>query len=159
MYLMLTLSPLFFFVFFFLMIRRPPRSTLFPYTTLFRSDRHISLGSPGSPSRQNVPMQGDYMATHNIVSRLVDYLFRQPLHLIIVCHATYDEDKSGGSVEGGPATAGKATVRSFPGRFDTVIHLERRTVDKVPSITAHTERHGIWSAGIRAGNLVNPMAA
>src|SRR5258708_39881000 len=24
--------------FFFLMIRRPPRSTLFPYTTLFRSD-------------------------------------------------------------------------------------------------------------------------
>src|SRR3989442_1930550 len=26
-------------VFFFLMIRRPPRSTLFPYTTLFRSIR------------------------------------------------------------------------------------------------------------------------
>src|SRR2546430_12496705 len=26
-------------IFFFLMIRRPPRSTLFPYTTLFRSDR------------------------------------------------------------------------------------------------------------------------
>src|SRR2546423_14961421 len=25
------------FLFFFLMIRRPPRSTLFPYTTLFRS--------------------------------------------------------------------------------------------------------------------------
>src|SRR2546430_16751770 len=25
--------------FFFLMIRRPPRSTLFPYTTLFRSQR------------------------------------------------------------------------------------------------------------------------
>src|SRR5947209_887067 len=28
------------FYFFFLMIRRPPRSTLFPYTTLFRS-RHV----------------------------------------------------------------------------------------------------------------------
>src|SRR5690349_23147612 len=28
---------LFFSFFFFLMIRRPPRSTLFPYTTLFRS--------------------------------------------------------------------------------------------------------------------------
>src|SRR3712207_8668958 len=27
-----------FIFFFFLMIRRPPRSTLFPYTTLFRSD-------------------------------------------------------------------------------------------------------------------------
>src|SRR6201991_5347061 len=29
--------PLSLFFFFFLMIRRPPRSTLFPYTTLFRS--------------------------------------------------------------------------------------------------------------------------
>src|SRR3712207_9534988 len=28
-----------YFLFFFLMIRRPPRSTLFPYTTLFRSGR------------------------------------------------------------------------------------------------------------------------
>src|SRR3712207_8516340 len=28
------------FVLFFLMIRRPPRSTLFPYTTLFRSGSH-----------------------------------------------------------------------------------------------------------------------
>src|SRR2546430_16452071 len=27
-------------LFFFLMIRRPPRSTLFPYTTLFRSVEH-----------------------------------------------------------------------------------------------------------------------
>src|SRR2546422_10959173 len=35
------------FYFFFLMIRRPPRSTLFPYTTLFRSrvDRR-QMGDP-----------------------------------------------------------------------------------------------------------------
>src|SRR5258708_40080801 len=34
-----------FYLFFFLMIRRPPRSTLFPYTTLFRSPyrRHPRL--------------------------------------------------------------------------------------------------------------------
>src|SRR3982751_7003645 len=31
--------------FFFLMIRRPPRSTLFPYTTLFRSGRSRILGA------------------------------------------------------------------------------------------------------------------
>src|SRR2546427_13278043 len=30
-------------IFFFLMIRRPPRSTLFPYTTLFRSER-VAVG-------------------------------------------------------------------------------------------------------------------
>src|SRR3712207_7321800 len=33
-------------MFFFLMIRRPPRSTLFPYTTLFRSERPRGLLSP-----------------------------------------------------------------------------------------------------------------
>src|SRR2546426_3452467 len=35
-------------LFFFLMIRRPPRSTLFPYTTLFRSPEarfHVPAGS------------------------------------------------------------------------------------------------------------------
>src|SRR5438477_9603265 len=35
----LSLYHLFCYIFFFLMIRRPPRSTLFPYTTLFRSQR------------------------------------------------------------------------------------------------------------------------
>src|SRR2546426_8721989 len=30
-----------FHLFFFLMIRRPPRSTLFPYTTLFRSNENV----------------------------------------------------------------------------------------------------------------------
>src|SRR2546425_8931746 len=28
------------------MIRRPPRSTLFPYTTLFRSDAHVHFWDP-----------------------------------------------------------------------------------------------------------------
>src|SRR5258708_19009440 len=32
--------------FFFLMIRRPPRSTLFPYTTLFRSKRNRKRSHP-----------------------------------------------------------------------------------------------------------------
>src|SRR3712207_7923637 len=36
-------------VFFFLMIRRPPRSTLFPYTTLFRSGRRPDGGLPAYP--------------------------------------------------------------------------------------------------------------
>src|SRR2546430_10958024 len=37
------------FIFFFLMIRRPPRSTLFPYTTLFRSvDTFLRYDWPGN---------------------------------------------------------------------------------------------------------------
>src|SRR6476620_11962514 len=37
------------FLFFFLMIRRPPRSTLFPYTTLFRS--YVKPGSDQGQTR------------------------------------------------------------------------------------------------------------
>src|SRR2546430_8039697 len=39
-------------MFFFLMIRRPPRSTLFPYTTLFRSARSEDrIGAASLPAR------------------------------------------------------------------------------------------------------------
>src|SRR3712207_7343004 len=34
------------------MIRRPPRSTLFPYTTLFRSNRHAERRTGASPRRR-----------------------------------------------------------------------------------------------------------
>src|SRR3712207_7073132 len=44
--------------FFFLMIRRPPRSTLFPYTTLFRSGRWIGFNAPSGD-----PLIQGYMAT------------------------------------------------------------------------------------------------
>src|SRR2546422_11199772 len=39
-------------IFFFLMIRRPPRSTLFPYTTLFRSRSRASLSRSASSARR-----------------------------------------------------------------------------------------------------------
>src|SRR2546425_13043685 len=48
-------------VFFFLMIRRPPRSTLFPYTTLFRS-RAILAGRnhrPGGDGHLFVPPRSE----------------------------------------------------------------------------------------------------
>src|SRR3989449_5805933 len=41
--------------FFFLMIRRPPRSTLFPYTTLFRSRLGDDLYALGRPARPGEP--------------------------------------------------------------------------------------------------------
>src|SRR5690554_7399550 len=52
-------------VFFFLMIRRPPRSTLFPYTTLFRST--LSKNSQGElvavvPNNSRQLMPSDIMA-------------------------------------------------------------------------------------------------
>src|SRR3712207_8985160 len=51
--------------FFFLMIRRPPRSTLFPYTTLFRSS--------GTPTRR---AQENALLTH-IAEHYGSYVCRQ----------------------------------------------------------------------------------
>ena len=56
------------------MIRRPPRSTLFPYTTLFRSDfssqRSVGGGTLSKKHFEKAPF------THNIE----DYLFVQAPH-------------------------------------------------------------------------------
>src|SRR5256885_11961393 len=47
-------------IFFFLMIRRPPRSTLFPYTTLFRSERaerHVHAAHGNRPESARHPVR------------------------------------------------------------------------------------------------------
>src|SRR6266581_5515716 len=51
-------------LFFFLMIRRPPRSTLFPYTTLFRSPQHVRIPGVGQfPAVQDVHRALDRKST------------------------------------------------------------------------------------------------
>src|SRR5256885_15349664 len=53
-----------YFFFFFLMIRRPPRSTLFPYTTLFRSAMPAvcTRWGPSTPSKPWGPLGGAWHA-------------------------------------------------------------------------------------------------
>src|SRR5256886_9416549 len=70
-------------MFFFLMIRRPPRSTLFPYTTLFRSASAMpnsctgcgSRGAraPSSPSSQTRSEEhtSELQSQSNLVCRLL----------------------------------------------------------------------------------------
>src|SRR5260370_23137806 len=73
--------------FFFLMIRRPPRSTLFPYTTLFRSKieppGHGRAPRPGHPRRQ--PAQGFRSEEHT--SELQS-------HLNLVCRLLLEKKKA-----------------------------------------------------------------
>src|SRR5438093_4257196 len=38
------------------MMRRPPRSTLFPYTTLFRSEEHLRLPDQRAAKRDALPL-------------------------------------------------------------------------------------------------------
>src|SRR2546422_7672505 len=56
--------------FFFLMIRRPPRSTLFPYTTLFRSITYVNLDRPKEAIEEL-----------NVARTLDSRLFRASLYL------------------------------------------------------------------------------
>src|SRR6478736_9528766 len=69
---------LFCFFFFFLMIRRPPRSTLFPYTTLFRSG--LPRGSCSPPPTSPAPSRAwprseehtsELQSQSNLVCRLL----------------------------------------------------------------------------------------
>src|SRR2546430_10454153 len=46
-------------LFFFLMIRRPPRSTLFPYTTLFRSQHVYPVSVRALRSLPTIPKHND----------------------------------------------------------------------------------------------------
>src|SRR6266404_8804232 len=65
--------------FFFLMIRRPPRSTLFPYTTLFRSPRACAALTvpklyrrPGTPrSRRSEEHTSELQSLAYLVCRLL----------------------------------------------------------------------------------------
>src|SRR5260221_8197406 len=52
------------FLFFFLMIRRPPRSTLFPYTTLFRSALLFLVDAQLPPSLVEALRRAGCQATH-----------------------------------------------------------------------------------------------
>src|SRR4029077_21294314 len=61
--------------FFFLMIRRPPRSTLFPYTTLFRSFPGSSPRLPERPAKR----------TNRDLSRSEEHTSELQSHLNLVC--------------------------------------------------------------------------
>src|ERR1039457_7630211 len=64
-------------VFFFLMIRRPPRSTLFPYTTLFRSESWSAYRTserdhePGKPILRSEEHTSELQSPCNLVCRLL----------------------------------------------------------------------------------------
>src|SRR2546427_5189500 len=66
------------------MIRRPPRSTLFPYTTLFRSRVLLALGDVGLVERidlQNRPRDGGCeLPAEELLPEIVSVLERQPDH-------------------------------------------------------------------------------
>src|SRR5438876_5451633 len=97
-------------LFFFLMIRRPPRSTLFPYTTLFRSRRRTSCDTPtntsppvGSTSRR-IPLPVVRSEEHT--SEL-----QSPVHL--VCRLLLEKKKTNAQ-NADPTTGLPPIFRTLP---------------------------------------------
>src|SRR2546430_13756585 len=89
-------------VFFFLMIRRPPRSTLFPYTTLFRS-KCDQLGVTFIPTaaaseqrtghpRRSEEHTSELQSQSNLVCRLLLEKKKKNIHL--TNHSTHNPNYS-----------------------------------------------------------------
>src|SRR3712207_6923222 len=86
---------------FFLMIRRPPRSTLFPYTTLFRSctglrapnvtvSVAVTDASPGTPVSGATPLGG---STARIGTRSEEHTSELQSRQYLVCRLLLEKKK------------------------------------------------------------------
>src|SRR5260370_30549434 len=75
-----------FLLFFFLMIRRPPRSTLFPYTTLFRS---VTKTRKSMESNASTAKQQPDLAT----GRSEEHTSELQSHLNLVCRLLLEKKK------------------------------------------------------------------
>jgi hypothetical protein len=127
-----------------------------------KKDKHIMLGEPDSPAFQNIPMMGDYMAAQGVVERLTKMLFKSPLNLFVLYHSDVDEKDNGTIVAGGPATIGKATIRSVAKPYDFVLRVEKKSAfdakekRATQEIHIHSEASGVWIGGVRVAGT-NPM--
>src|SRR2546429_9939823 len=82
--------------FFFLMIRRPPRSTLFPYTTLFRSrsaKRPCVWDAFWPNSRQNSPRFTDWSRSWRSRHRSEEHTSELQSRLHLVCRLLLEKKK------------------------------------------------------------------
>src|SRR2546430_11570596 len=78
------------------MIRRPPRSTLFPYTTLFRSDSHGMPGTVVLPGCRTVPnaVNGAEIADDLLIDSLEVFQLARLIYLIAALRGRSEEHTS-----------------------------------------------------------------
>src|SRR3712207_8682684 len=80
---------------FFLMIRRPPRSTLFPYTTLFRSgERHRTGRSVGRAGRQHRRVARVVQRRADVVARSEEHTSELQSRQYLVCRLLLEKKKT-----------------------------------------------------------------
>src|SRR5437764_13068436 len=84
--------------FFFLMIRRPPRSTLFPYTTLFRSEAERAAQALGVHLRLNAGLpdahlRNDEPSRATLVERSEEHTSELQSPMYLVCRLLLEKKK------------------------------------------------------------------
>src|SRR2546422_4493968 len=85
-----------FLFFFFLMIRRPPRSTLFPYTTLFRSgvsEARVIYQNATHCLRSHSIKVSSILPTHSFVIRSEEHTSELQSRLHLVCRLLLEKKK------------------------------------------------------------------
>src|SRR5438552_10687282 len=104
-------------IFFFLMIRRPPRSTLFPYTTLFRS---CARSSPRWPRRSG---PGRFWPTGCRFCRSEEHTseLQSPDHL--VCRLLLEKKKTISSTT--PTNRTSVSISGFGGPYLVAQQFDR----------------------------------
>src|SRR5260370_25721941 len=85
------------------MIRRPPRSTLFPYTTLFRSTAAAAApptqpapaASPAAPTENHYTASGPIVVENQVdVARSEEHTSELQSHLNLVCRLLLEKKKN-----------------------------------------------------------------
>src|SRR5438034_5819783 len=90
------------------MIRRPPRSTLFPYTTLFRSEVLVGLHTGGDDAQQVVVRAAHGVAFEHLRSE--EHTSELQSHSELVCRLLLEKKNK-------PQWPGRGAGRAHPGYF------------------------------------------
>lgn len=134
-------------------------------------DKHLMVGQKGTPGYMAQPLPGDYSMAQNGMNHIFNYLFRQPLSIIVVFQAGIyqpDGQAAASAAVGGPMGAGGKSVNRITSKFNTVVRMDGRSVSMPDpsgklvtkiSYKAYTEQRGIWQAKLRKPvGVANPLA-
>jgi hypothetical protein len=125
------------------------------FSTAKGTDKHITIGEPGTASSFNLPMPGDYLSMQGIVANWRRLIFRQPIHLFVITHVdTDDKPGAGKRTRGGPSLVGKALIQDFPTHFNAVLRTNKTMVpgpdgNQMAQLTVYTEGDDFWIGGFR----------
>src|SRR3712207_6412107 len=114
------------------MIRRPPRSTLFPYTTLFRSEVTTAVALGDLSKKITVDVRGEILELKNTINVMVDQLNGFASEVTRVAREVGTEGQLGGQADV------KGVAGTWKDLTDSVNHMASNLTSQVRNIAAVT---------------------